>query len=123
MAEGFLRHYGSQYFEVFSAGSKPSQVNPTAIEVMREAGIDISAHRSKHVSEFLGQQIDTVITVCDNAQASCPVFPGATRVLHWPFPDPPHDKEITDAVKDEFRRVRDLIHAKFKAAGISGRID
>lgn len=121
MAEGFLRHYGNDYFEVFSAGSKPSSVNPTAIEVMREAGIDISGHRSKHAQEFLGQAIDYVITVCDNAKETCPVFPGV-KTLHWPFPDPPHDREITPAVKAEFCRVRDLIHEKFKAAGQSGKI-
>src|ERR1039457_6342079 len=76
MAEGILRHFGGDRFEVFSAGTKPSIVNPIAIKVMKEIGIDISGHRSKHVDEFKGQKIDYVITVCDNAKESCPIFPG-----------------------------------------------
>ena len=67
-------------------------VNPIAIKVMKEIGIDISGHRSKHVDEFKGQKMDYVITVCDNAKESCPIFPGATKVMHWPFPDPPMGK-------------------------------
>ena len=116
MAEGILRHYGSNKFEVFSAGTKPSNVNPTAVQVMREIGIDISGHRSKNVSEFSGQPFDYVITVCDNAKESCPVFPGTSTRLHWSFPDPPHGKEITPEVLNEFRAVRDQIHRKFKRA-------
>lgn len=123
MAEGILRHYGSDKFEVFSAGTKPSQVNETAIQVMKEIGMDISGHRSKHVNEFTGQKIDYVISVCDNAKESCPVFPGGTVRLHWPFPDPPHDHEITEAVRNEFRKVRDLIHEKFKKTAVTGRFD
>ena len=123
MAEGILRHYGSDKFEVFSAGTKPSKVNETAIQVMREIGIDISGHRSKHVVEFTAQKIDTVISVCDNAKESCPVFPGGTIRLHWPFPDPPHDQEITETVLNEFRKVRDLIHEKFRHTALTGRFD
>ena len=120
MAEGFLRHYGSDKFEAESAGTKPSKVNETAIEVMRELGIDISGQRSKNVSEFLGRHFHYIITVCDNAKESCPVFPGNSIRLHWAFPDPPHDKEITEDVRREFRRVRDLIHIRFKKAAETG---
>ena len=115
MAEGILRHYGGDKFEVESAGSAPSEVNPIAIEVMTEIGIDISGHRSKHVKEILGRHFHYVITVCDNANESCPTFPGPSQRLHWPFPDPPHAQEVTDEVKEEFRKVRDLIHQKFRA--------
>jgi arsenate reductase len=120
MAEGFLKHYGSDKFETESAGSKPSHVNPTAIEVMKEVGVDISGHHSKHLREFEKMHFDYVITVCDNANESCPVFPTKTKRLHWPFPDPPHAKEVTPAVVEEFRHVRDLIHVKFKAFALDG---
>lgn len=113
MAEGALRHFKSDEYEVFSAGTKPSEVNPTAIGVMKEIGIDISSHRSKHVDEFKGQTFDYVITVCDHAKESCPVFPGGV-LMHWPFPDPPHNKEVTEDVLEEFRKVRDMISARFK---------
>jgi arsenate reductase len=120
MAEGILRYYGNIRFEVFSAGTKPSSVNLIAIQVMKEIGIDISGHRSKHVDEFKGQRFDYVITVCDNAKESCPFFPGNTKRLHWEFPDPPYDEAVTDAVLDEFRKVRDMILEKFKNMGLSG---
>ena len=120
MAEGVLRHYGSGRYEVFSAGTKPSRVNPVAIQVMKEIGIDISGHRSKHVDEFKGQTFDYVITVCDNAKESCPFFSGYTKRLHWEFPDPPHDQQITKSVIEEFRKVRDMIHEKFKIADEKG---
>ena len=120
MAEGFLKHYGSDKFDVYSAGTKPSHVNETAIKVMNEAGVNISEQRSKNVSEFLGQHFHYVITVCDNAKESCPIFPGNSIRLHWPFPDPPHEKEITEEVLNEFRKVRDLIKDKFKKTAESG---
>lgn len=120
MAEGVLRHYGSDKFEVESAGSEPSKVNETGIAVMKEIGIDISKHRSKHVKEFLGQHFHYIITVCDKANESCPIFPGPAQRLHWPFPDPPHAKEVTPVAVDEFRKVRDLVHAKFKAFAEKG---
>lgn len=120
MAEGILRHFGSDKFEVLSAGTKPSIVNKTAIKVMQEIGIDISKHRSKHIDEFLGQKIDYIISVCDNAKESCPIFPGGTTRLHWPFPDPPHDQEITEEVLNEFRKVRDLILVRFKKLADTG---
>src|SRR3989338_8050610 len=82
MAEGILRHYGKEHLDVYSAGTKPSQVNPIEIQVMKEIGIDISKHRSKHVDELKNILFDTVITVCDNAKESCPIFPGKTTKLH-----------------------------------------
>ena len=88
MAEGLLRHEAGDRFEVFSAGTRPTHVRPEAIEAMAEIGIDISSHRSKSVDEFVGQDLDYVITVCSNAKETCPVFPGATKRLHWPFDDP-----------------------------------
>jgi len=120
MAEGVLRHYGGDRFEVFSAGIKPSRVNPTAIQVMHEIGIDLSGHRSKHLDEFKGQSFDCVITVCDRARETCPVYFKAARRLHWGFPDPPHQEEVTTDVIREFRRVRDLIHTRFKHAAENG---
>lgn len=120
MAEGILRRYGCDKFEVLSAGTKPSVVNPTAIRVMKEIGIDISGHRSKHIDEFVGRKIDFIISVCDNAKESCPIFPGGTTRLHWPFPDPPHDKEMTEEVLNDFRKVRDLILVRFKSLGETG---
>ena len=113
MAEGVLRHYGKGKYEVFSAGTHPSTVHPGAIRLMKEIGIDISRHRSKSVKEFLGQKFDIVITVCDNAQAACPVFPGGGRQIRWPFPDPAVNP-------DEFRRVRDMIHERFRRAAETG---
>jgi thioredoxin type arsenate reductase len=120
MAEGILKHYGQDKFEVRSGGSQPSKVNETAIKVMKEIGIDISHQRSKHVKEFLGQHFHYIITVCDKAKESCPTFPGVSKRFHWPFPDPPHQSEITEEVLEEFRRVRDMIHEKFKNAALSG---
>src|SRR6202051_1803875 len=88
MAERTLRHDAWDRFEVESAGTRPSQVRPEAIAVMRELGIDISGHRSKHVDEFAGQAFDYVLTVCDNAKESCPVFPSDAKRLHMGFEDP-----------------------------------
>ena len=114
MGEGLFRAEGGEGFQVYSAGTKPSSVRPEAIAVMKEIGIDISGRRSKHVDEFKGQKMDYVITVCDNAKESCPIFPGAAKVVHWPFPDPPHGQVENEVVLGEFRRVRDMIVAKFK---------
>src|SRR6476469_5147512 len=114
MAEGLLRREAGGQFEVESAGTKPGIVRPEAIAVMRELGIDISGHRSKHVDEFDGQRVDYVITVCDNAKESCPVFPGATKRLHRSFEDPAA-LEGTEAERLAlFRRVRDELRAYLK---------
>ena len=112
MAEGLLRHDGGEGYEVFSAGTHPSQVRPEAIEAMREVGIDISTHRSKSVDEFLGQEFDAVITVCDNAKENCPVFPAQTERVHWSFDDPAAAAGDFAARVAEFRRVRDEIRAR-----------
>jgi arsenate reductase len=114
MAEGLLRHDGGAAFEVFSAGVEPSHVRPQAIETMREIDIDISEHRSKPVDEFLGQEFDYVITVCDNANERCPLFPGQTERMHWSFDDPAAatgDEATRLAV---FRRVRDEIRGRLR---------
>ncbi len=108
MAEGLLRHDAGDAFEVESAGTKPGTVRPEAIEAMQEVGIDISGHRSKHVDEFDGQRFDYVITVCDNAKESCPVFMGAVERMHHSFDDPPPPSVGTDEERMAiFRRVRD----------------
>src|SRR5919107_5772243 len=89
MAEGLLRHDGGDRFEVESAGVNPSLVRPEAVEAMREVGIDISHQRSKSAGEFVGQEFDYIITVCDNARETCPVFPGRAERIHRSFEDPP----------------------------------
>jgi arsenate reductase len=114
MAEGLMRHEGGDRFEVFSAGTKPSTVRPEAIAVMNEIEIDISGHRSKSVDEFVAQPLDLVITVCDNAKESCPVFPGTTKRLHWPFEDPAAIQGSEDERRAAFRRIRDQIHGRIK---------
>jgi arsenate reductase (thioredoxin) len=111
MAEGLLRHDAGERFHVESAGTKPSMVRPEAIAVMKELGIDISGHRSKHVDEFEGQRFDYVITVCDNARESCPVFFGAARRLHQSFEDPAALKGSEQERLTVFRRVRDELRA------------
>ncbi|MCM8765830.1 MAG: arsenate reductase ArsC [Candidatus Omnitrophica bacterium] len=109
MAEGFLRHMAGDRFEVFSAGVKPTQVNPLAIKVMAEVGIDISKHRSKSVSEFIGQNFDYVITVCDNAKQTCPVFPGKYEKIHWSLEDPAQAQGTEEEKLAVFMKVRDKI--------------
>lgn len=111
MAEGLLRHDAGEAFEVESAGTKPGIVRPEAILVMRELGIDISGHRSKHVDEFAGQQFDYVITVCDNAKESCPVFPGGTKQIHRSFEDPAAIQGREEERIALFRRIRDELRA------------
>jgi arsenate reductase len=112
MAEGLMRHEGGKRFEVFSAGTKPSQVRAEAIAVMNEIGIDISGQRSKSVDEFAGQHLDFVITVCNNANETCPVFPGGAKRLHWPFADPAAGEGPEEVRRAEFRRSRDIIHRR-----------
>ncbi len=115
MAEGLFRHQLSDRYEVQSAGTKPTQVRPEAIAVMREIGIDISGHRSKSIDEFLGQEFRYVITVCDNARESCPVFPGKTQRIHWSFEDPAAAPGSEEERKAEFRRIRDQIADRIRA--------
>ena len=106
MAEGLLRHDAGEQFDVESAGTKPGIVRPEAIAAMKELGMDISGHRSKHVDEFEGQHFDYVITVCDNAKESCPVFFGAATRLHHSFDDPAAANGSIDERLNVFRRVR-----------------
>jgi arsenate reductase len=115
MAEGLLRHDGGDRFLVESAGTQPSLVRPEAIAVMRELGIDISGHRSKSVNEFETQQFDYVITVCDNARETCPVFFGAAHRLHHDFEDPAGVQGSEAERVTAFRRVRDQLRTYLDA--------
>lgn len=114
MAEGLLRWLAGDRFVVFSAGTKPSIVRPEAIAVMAELGVDISAHRSKSVDEFLGMEFAFVITVCDNARESCPIFKGAAEGIHWSFSDPAAVTGDEPARLAAFREIRDQIEARFR---------
>jgi len=112
MAEGLIRHEAADRYEVFSAGTQPTQVRGEAVEVMRELGIDISGHRSKPLAEFEGRDFSYVITVCDRAREECPVFSGGPERLHWPFEDPASFTEAGEERLHAFRRLRDKIHAR-----------
>ena len=116
LAEGILRHLGGDLFTVHSAGSRPAGfVHPKAIEVMREIGIDISGHTSKHLNDFLTSKVDTVITVCGKADQACPMFPGQVNRYHWGFDDPAHATGTEEEVLNIFRQVRDQIRLVFGA--------
>jgi arsenate reductase len=115
MAEGLLRQDAGDAYEVFSAGTKPTRVRPEAITVMREVGIDISSHRSKSVDEFAGQDFDYVITVCDNAKESCPIFPATTKRIHWSVADPAAVQASAEETLTAFRRARDELRARLQA--------
>lgn len=114
MAEGLLRHFGGDKFDVESAGVMASFVRPLAIEAMKEIGIDISSHRSKSVTEFTNQTFDYVITVCDNAKETCPFFPASVERIHWSFDDPATATGSEQEQLAVFRRVRDEIKQKLK---------
>jgi len=123
LAEGILRAALSEDYIVASAGSKPAgYVHPLAIQVMAEIGIDISSHTSKHMNEFLDQSVETVITVCGNADQACPLFPGQVNRHHWPFDDPAHAMGTEEEKLVVFRRVRDEIRRVFEAYA-AGRLD
>ena len=109
MAEGLVNHDLAGRFEAFSAGTDPSSVHPLAIKVMREIGIDISHHRSKSMEEFARERFDYVITLCDQANESCPVFFGGTRRVHMGFPDPAAAGGGEEEKREVFRKVRDQI--------------
>lgn len=113
MAEGVLRWMAGDACDVFSAGTRATSVNPVAIRAMREIGVDISGHRSKVLTEFLSQPFDYVITVCDAAAESCPVFPGKAERIHWSFPDPAA-VEGDQAKLQAFRDVRDGLIERFR---------
>jgi arsenate reductase len=112
MAEGLFRQAVGDRFEVFSAGTKPTAVRPEAVAMMAEIAIDISTHRSKPVDEFLGQEFRYVVTVCDNARESCPVFPGKAERIHWSFDDPAAVQGTQPEREGAFRRVRDQIASR-----------
>ena len=123
LAEGILRAASKGRFRVASAGSKPAgYVHPLGIQVMKEIGIDISAHHSRHLNEFLNQPVETVITVCGNADQACPMFPGQVNRHHWGFDDPAHATGTDEEKLVVFRRVRDEIRRVFEAYA-AGRID
>jgi arsenate reductase len=113
MAEGILRWLGSDAYDVHSAGSKATSVNPFAIKVMDEIGVDIRAQASKTYERYLGQPFDAVITVCDAAAEACPFLPGHYHRIHWSFPDPAA-VEGNDAKLQAFREVRDGLIERFK---------
>jgi arsenate reductase len=123
LAEGILRAALGDRYRVASAGSKPAgYVHPLAIRALAEIGLDISAHHSKHLDEFLDQDVETVITVCGNADQACPMFPGQMNRHHFPFDDPAHAEGTEEEQMAVFRRVRDEIRRVFEAYA-AGRLD
>lgn len=123
LAEGILRRALGPDYRIESAGSKPAgYVHPLAIRVMEEIGIDLSEHSSKHADEFLDQEVETVITVCGNADQACPYYPGLVNRHHFPFDDPAHAEGSEEEKLAVFRRVRDEIQAVFEAYA-AGRLD
>ena len=123
LAEGILRAAVGDTLQVASAGSKPAgYVHPLAIRAMAEIGIDISQHHSKHLDEFLDKDVETVITVCGNADQACPMFPGQVNRHHWGFDDPAHAAGTEEEQMAVFRRVRNEIQRVFGAYA-SGRLD
>ena len=119
MAEGLLRHLAGDRFEAHSAGTEATRVRPLALRAMAELGIDLSAQQSKTLDRYLGQPFDAVITVCDRANESCPIFPGARERLHWSFPDP----SIATGTEQEqlavYRTVRDAIRERIESELLS----
>ena len=123
MAEGILKSVAGELLEVQSAGSAPAgYVHPMAIEALNEIGIDISGNSSKHMNLFLEQDVETVITVCGNADQACPTYPGQVRRYHWPFPDPAKAEGTEEEIWAMFQSVRNDIHRVFSAYGL-GRLD
>lgn len=122
IAEGILRAQGGEHFKVFSAGTRPQGVNPLAVKVMAEHGIDISAQKSQHIDEFLEQPLDVVISVCDNAQSDCPIFPRPVKRLHWSHPDPAavtgEEAERLQAFRDVYVLIENNIKAWLVETGI-----
>ena len=112
IAEGLLRSMSPEHYEVFSAGSQPSEVHPMSIVVMQEIGIDISNHTSDPISNYLNKKIDTVITVCDNAKQVCPNFPGKVEKIHWSIEDPFKGWSFDSKDLDNFRKVREELRIR-----------
>lgn len=109
MAEGYLRHFAGDKAEVYSAGVETHGVNPRAIQIMKEDGIDISDHTSNNINEYKGVDFDFVITVCDNARERCPFFPSHAKKFHYNFPDPAKASGTEEEIMQQFREVRDMI--------------
>jgi arsenate reductase len=120
MAEGLLRARGGDRFEVFSAGTEATHVRPDAIAVMSELGVDISGQESKTLDRYLGEPFDQVITVCDDANESCPVFFGARERRHWSFPDPSKATGSDEERREAYRRVRDAIAGRLEQDLLGG---
>ena len=120
MAEGFLRHHGGDRYEVFSAGTSSSRVNPMAVEVMGEKGVDITGQRSKSIDEFLGQDFDYIVTTCDDARDQCPVFPGQGEMIHWDLVDPSGIEGSREEKLKTFRRVRDELEKLIQSHFLAG---
>ena len=116
MAEALLRKHGGQFYEAFSAGIEPKVIHPLTLQVMQEAGIDMSRHYSKALTEYMGRlDFAYLITVCSQADKSCPYFPGMGVRLHWPFEDPAAFQGTPEAQLQKFRQVRDQIEAKIQS--------
>ena len=113
MAEGFARHHGAGVIDPYSAGTHPTRIHPITVEVMAERGIDISGHRSKGIAD-VPQDVEVVVTVCDQAAEQCPLFAGAHTTLHWSLPDPVKATGTPDEVRAVFRAVRDDIEARVR---------
>ena len=114
MAEGLLRHFGGDNYQVYSAGTEQAFVRPQAIQVMSEMGIDISHQESKTLAQYLADQFDDVITVCDDANEACPVFPNAKNRRHWSLPDPSKATGTDDERLKVYRAVRDALQKRIK---------
>ncbi len=109
IAEGYLKHFAKDKAEVYSAGIETHGVNPKAIAVMKEDGIDISSHRSNNINEYRNIDFDYVITVCDNAKEQCPAFPSKAKKIHYNFPDPAKATGTEEEIMQQFRNVKDQI--------------
>jgi len=120
MAEGLLRHLAGDRFEVMSAGTEATSVRSEAIEAMSELGVDISGQESKTLERYLGEPFDYVVTVCDDANEACPVFPGAKNRLHWSFQDPSRAEGSEEKRLEVFRKVRDEIQARIRKELLAG---
>ena len=115
LAEGYLRHFAGDRANIYSAGIETHGVNPKAVQVMAEDGIDISKHTSNNVDEYAAISFDLIITVCDNAKENCPYFPSQAQRFHYNFPDPAKATGTPEEILNEFRRVRDMIKVYSKA--------
>jgi arsenate reductase (thioredoxin) len=120
MAEGLLRHLAGDRFEIMSAGTEATSVRPEAIRAMADLGVDISGQSSKTLERYRGEPFDYVVTVCDDANEACPVFPGAENRLHWSFQDPSRAEGSEEKRLEVFRKVRDEIQARIREELLAG---